>query len=116
LGGLKLLEFASEPLSWRRFAAPYGGSAWLKPDAFMRMAVGDYERGAFLELDRDTESLPTLTRQLTAYRHYWESGREQTRRGYFPRFVLAVPDEVRKAAVVGSAAGSQPRRGRCFGS
>lgn len=106
-GPAELLEFTTEPACWRRFASPYGGTGWLKPDAFIRVALGDYECGAFLELDRDTESAPTLGRKLATYRRYWESGREQARRGYFPHVVVAVPDEARKAVAV-ELCGRQP--------
>lgn len=99
-GQADLLEFTAEPLCWRRFPSPHGGLLWLKPDAFVRVQAGDYERGAFIELDRATESIPTLGRKLALYRRYWESGREHVRRGYFPRVVLAVPTESRRAAGV----------------
>lgn len=99
-GQAELLEFTAEPACWRRFASPYGGALWLKPDAFARLIASGYERGAFIELDRATESVPTLGRKLALYRRYWESGREHARRGYFPRVVLAVPTEARKAAAV----------------
>lgn len=99
-GADELLDFEAEPLSWRRYTSPYGGASILKPDAFCRVAVGDFERGAFVEIDRATESRSTLATKLRAYRTFWETGREQERRGYFPRVVFAVPDEDRKEAVV----------------
>lgn len=97
---VELLDFDAEPLSWRRFASPYGGTQFLKPDAFARLGVGDFERGAFIEIDRATEGRSALIRKLRVYRLYWETGREQVRRGYFPRVVFAVPDEDRKAGLV----------------
>jgi hypothetical protein len=96
----ELLEFDAEPYCWRRFAAPLGGVAWLKPDAFARLLVGEFERGAFVEIDRDTESPSTLKRKLASYRHYWETGREQERRGYFPEVVWSVPSEARKQVLI----------------
>jgi hypothetical protein len=98
-GDVDLLDFDAEPLSWRRYAAPFGGTRTLKPDAFVRLGIGDIERGAFVEIDRDTESRPTLAKKLRAYRQFWETGREQHRRGYFPSVVFAVPDEDRKAVL-----------------
>jgi hypothetical protein len=103
-GGCRLLEFAAEPLSWRHFSAPYGGTAILKPDAFVRLRTGDYERGAFVEVDRATESAAVLRRKCCVYRRYWETGREQERRGYFPDVVFAVPDETRREVVLDVAA------------
>ncbi|MDX6608573.1 MAG: hypothetical protein QOF85_498 [Solirubrobacterales bacterium] len=99
-GDADLLDFDAEPLAWRRYASPFGGTRTLKPDAFVRLGVGRIERGAFVEIDRDTESRPTLAKKLRAYRHYWETGREQERRGYFPRVVFAVPSEERKAVLI----------------
>jgi hypothetical protein len=99
-GRCELLEFAAEPLSWRRYAAPHAGYAQLKPDAFVRLAVGAFERGAFVEVDCATEGVGALTRKCRSYRRYWESGREQERRGYFPQVVFAVPDEQRKTVLV----------------
>jgi hypothetical protein len=99
-GAANLLDFDTEPLSWRRFASPYGGTQFLKPDAFARVGIGDFERGAFIEIDRATESRSALTGKLRTYRLYWEMGREQGRRGYFPRVVFAVPDNDRKTVLV----------------
>jgi len=98
-GASEVLSFEAEPQSWRRFTGPHGTAAYVKPDAAVRLAVGEFERGAFVEIDRATEARPTLTRKCTAYRRYWEAGREQARFGYFPRVVFAVPTEARKAAV-----------------
>jgi len=99
-GACELLDFDTEPLSWRRYASPYGGVSVLKPDAFVRVAAGDFERGSFVEVDRATESRSTLSTKLRAYRTFWETGREQARFGYFPRVVFAVPDEGRKDVLV----------------
>jgi hypothetical protein len=99
-GQLELLAFDAEPLSWRRFAAPGGGFLTLKPDAFARLAVDEYEHAYFVEIDRATESLPTIGRKLALYRNYWKTGREQHRlRGLFPRVLFVVPDEAREAAI-----------------
>lgn len=99
-GAVEVLDFDSEPLCWRRFVSAHGGTAYLKPDIFARLGVGKVERAAFVEIDRDTESRSTLTVKLRAYRQFWESGREQERRGYFPRVVFAVPTEERKSVLV----------------
>lgn len=99
-GTCELLTFEAEPLSWRRFTAPHGGVSFVKPDAAVRLGLGEFERGAYMEMDRGTEALTTIARKCTAYRRYWESGREQARHGYFPRVVFAVPTEARKAAIV----------------
>jgi hypothetical protein len=97
---IDLLDFDAEPLSWRRYASPYGGTQTLKPDVFVRLGVAGVERGSFVEIDRSTESRPTLAKKLRVYRTFWETGREQHRRGYYPSVVFAVPDEDRKAALL----------------
>lgn len=106
-GAGELLDFDAEPLCWRRYASPYGGTSTLKPDAFARVGIGEFERGAFIEIDRATETASTIAGKLRAYRRYWDTGREQQRRGYFPRVVFAVPDEARKAVLVDRCA-AQP--------
>jgi hypothetical protein len=95
-GAGDLLDFDAEPLCWRRYSSAYGSTIILKPDAFTRIGVGEFERGAFIEVDRATEARSTMVRKLRAYRQFWETGREQQRRGYFPRVVFAVPDAARK--------------------
>lgn len=104
-GAVEVLDFDAEPVSWRRYVSAHGGTAFVKPDAFTRVGVGEVERAAFLEIDRATEARSTLAVKLRAYRQYWETGREQERRGYFPRVVFAVPDEDRKALLVDLFAG-----------
>lgn len=104
-GDCELLDFDPEPLSWRRYVSAHGGTAYLKPDAFVRLGVGEIERAAFVEIDRATEARSTLAVKLRAYRQFWETGREQERRGYFPKVVFAVPSEERKAVLVDLFAG-----------
>ncbi|MGN6588370.1 MAG: replication-relaxation family protein [Solirubrobacterales bacterium] len=99
-GSVEVLDFDAEPVAWRRYTSAHGGTAYVKPDAFCRVGLGEIERAAFVEIDRATESRSTLTVKLRAYRQYWETGREQERRGYFPKVVFAVPDEDRKAVLV----------------
>lgn len=59
-----LLDFQTEPSCWRSFTGPGGGRAVLKPDAEAVMQVGRFEDRWFLEVDRATESRPTLDRKL----------------------------------------------------
>lgn len=97
---LELLEFWAEPLCWRRFTGIGGARTVLKPDAFARVGVGEFEHLSFIEVDRATESAPTIARKLAVYRRYFQTGREQERFGAFPRVVFLVPDEERKAVLV----------------
>lgn len=97
---LEVLDFWAEPLCWRRFTGIGGARVVLKPDAFVRLGVGQYEQASFVEVDRATQSGPTIARKLTVYRRYWQTGREQERFGVFPKVVFLVPSEARKEALV----------------
>jgi hypothetical protein len=99
-GEVELLDFAAEPACWRSFASLAGAPLVLKPDAFVRLGVGDYEDRWFLEIDRGTEAPVTLARKCDLYRHYWQRGAEQQRHGVFPKVLFTVPDEDRKSVVV----------------
>jgi Replication-relaxation len=107
-GALELLAFDAEPLCWRSFAGVGGGRVWLKPDAFVRVGLGDFEDNYFVELDRATQSGPTIARKLRTYQRYFETGREQERHGVFPRVLFVVPSETRKAALSELAAAQPP--------
>lgn len=106
-GSLELLDFWAEPLCWRRFTGIGGGRVVLKPDAFARLGVGQYEHAYFVEVDRATQSGPTVARKLTQYRRYWQTGKEQERFGLFPKVLILVPSEARKEALV-EVCGAQP--------
>jgi hypothetical protein len=98
-GRAELLDFASEPQCWRRFSGMAGQIITLKPDAFVRLGVSGYEVSAFLEMDLDSESLPTISRKLGVYVAYWRSGTEQHRHGVMPKTWWLVPNAARLAAI-----------------
>lgn len=98
-GNAELLVFTSEPRCWRPFAGLAGQAVILKPDAYVRLGVGEYEISAFLEVDLDSESLPTIARKMAAYVAYWRSGIEQQHFGIFPKTWWLVPDAARLAAI-----------------
>jgi len=104
---LDILDFWAEPLCWRRFTGIGGGQVALKPDAFVRVGLGKYEHASFVEVDRATQSGPTIARKLTLYRRYWQTGKEQERLGVFPKVVVLVPSEARKEVLV-EVCGAQP--------
>ncbi len=92
----ELLAFDAEPACWRSYAAPHGGIATLRPDAFARTASGDYEHASFIEVDLSTESLTTVGSKCRSYIAYRHSGQEQRLLGTFPRVVWVVPN-IRRA-------------------
>ena len=106
---LNLLDFDGEPLCWRVYAGLSGGRSVLKPDAFVRVAAGGFEHLAFIEVDRATQSAPTIARKLAGYRRYAQTGREQYRWSVFPRVLLLAPNEQRKQVLVDVAA-AQPEQ------
>jgi hypothetical protein len=94
-GACQLEEFRAEPGCWRWFPGLAGGRQVLKPDAYVRLGIGEFELTAFIEQDMDTESLPTIARKLAVYIDYWRSGTEQHKHGVFPRVWWLVPDITR---------------------
>jgi Replication-relaxation len=85
-GRLELLERNAEPACWRSYAGIGGfASSQLKPDSFVRFAVGDYEYSVFIEIDMGTEGSRTIQRKLGGYLSYHRLGIEQERFGVFPK-------------------------------
>ena len=99
---IELVVVAPEPDSWRHYSDGYGNTETLKPDLFAVTAEGDYEDHWFIEVDRDTESLPTVLGQCEQYERYRRSGSEQATTGLFPRVLWLVPDEHRAARLIES--------------
>ncbi|OLT23175.1 hypothetical protein BJF78_07345 [Pseudonocardia sp. CNS-139] len=101
-GEVELLDFEPEPRAWRTFSGPAGQALPVKPDAFVAVAVGEYEQRAFVEVDLGTESLPTIRRKCRRYLDYWRSGSEQQRHGVFPRvwWLAATERRLRRLAEV----------------
>jgi hypothetical protein len=92
-------ELRAEPGAWRWFSGIGGGRRTLKPDAYARLAVGEYVLSHFIEIDQATESLPTITRKCQVYIDYWRSGQEQHTHGVFPRIWWLVPNTARLNAI-----------------
>jgi hypothetical protein len=94
-GRLEVLEHQAEPRCWRDFAA-VGGRRVVRPDSFVALGSGEYELRWFVEVDRASESLPTILRKCQLYADYYQSGVEQVKHGgVFPRVCWSVPDERR---------------------
>lgn len=106
-GDIELLEFVGEPACWRGFVGPAGDHVRLKPDAFVRLAKGEDEHLAFVEVDLATESPRALDRKLDRYTQYVRTGGERERWGVLPAVVWLVPDD-RRMEVVADAFGRQP--------
>jgi len=94
-GTLELLAFETEPACWRSFNAVLGTAQMLKPDAHVRVGVGDYEYASFVEVDCGTEGKGALLRKAHVYLSYYRSGREQAQQGLFPKVVWIAATENR---------------------
>ena len=92
-------ELRGEPGCWRWFSGVGGGQRALKPDAFLRVSVEEYELAAFIEVDLASESLPTVARKCAVYIDYWRSGAEQRLHDFFPRVWWLVPHARRLQAI-----------------
>jgi hypothetical protein len=89
---IRLLHFAAEPASWYR--SPRGV---LKPDAWTVYETAEWEDHWWLEVDRATESLPTLDRKLAQYVAFAANGQPGPL-GVTPRVLLTVPNAARLTA------------------
>lgn len=97
-GQLMVAKVEMEPRCWRPFTGLGGSRDILKPDLMAVTATSrdaEYEDHWFVEVDRGTESLPTLIRQCQAYETYRRTGTGQAESGVFPLIVWVVPDTTR---------------------
>ena len=113
-GQLQVLEFETEPNCWRSFHGAGGEVVVVKPDAFVRLGIGEYEEHVFVEADRGTESTRALDIKFDRYRLYWASGREQAAHDVFPRVVWLVPNAKRYSQLVDVAARQPTESWRLF--
>jgi hypothetical protein len=93
-GSFDLLEIETEPACWRVHGG-LAGRQTLRPDLFVSLGVGAYERRYFIEVDRGTEHLPALLRKCHSYDSYYRTGTEQATHGVFPKVAWIVPDHRR---------------------
>lgn len=94
-GRVEVLAFDAEPACWRRYTRLGGVAGVLKPDAFVRLGLGEFEDAIFVEVDLGTERRGQLLRQHKAYSEYFRAGVEQARTGIFPGVLWIVPDAKR---------------------
>lgn len=91
---LALAHFVAEPATWY----PDGQGSVIKPDAYARVQAGVVEDCWWIEVDRATESIPALRRQLLAYVDFARRGGVGSD-GIMPRVLLTVPHDHRLVAV-----------------
>jgi len=94
-----VLAFDPEPACWRAYVGPYAAGLVLKPDAALKLGVGEYEVSWLLELDMATEALTTIERKARRHLEYHRSGEARRTHGVSPRVAWVVPDEQRAEAI-----------------
>jgi len=92
-------EFLTEPDCWRR-----RGSDLLKPDAYVMLAIGDFEHHAFVEVDLGTEAASTLLKKASTYERHFQAGVEQDQLGLFPQVLWLVDSPRRQAQIIATLA------------
>lgn len=97
---LTVPQFATESAAWW----PDGRAGVIKPDAYASIRRGDVEDCWWLEVDRATESLPTLKRKLTVYADFERTG-QLGPDDVVPRVLVTVPHDRRLADVRDLVAG-----------
>jgi hypothetical protein len=98
-GRADLLTFEAEPACWCTFSSLGSAALQLKPDAYVRLGIGDFERSAFIEMDMDSERTPAIQRKLHTFVAYWRTGLEQKQNGVFPLVLWLVPNEKRQHTI-----------------
>lgn len=86
-GVVELLGFEGEPAAWRSYTSATGAAVTVKPDAYIRLGLDEWEERCFVEVDLATEGRGALARKMRAYADYYKTGREQADDGVFPRVV-----------------------------
>lgn len=92
-GRFDLIDVWPEPTSWRSYLRSGAVREVLKPDLYAVLGSGDFEDHWFIEIDRATESLPTIIRKCSQYERYRRAGQEQQAIGVFPLVIWVLPDE-----------------------
>ncbi len=90
-----LAHFRAEPACWWQDST----GSWIKPDASACLETTDVTDSWAVEVDRATESLPTLSRKLAVYLELAEHGETGPDGDVLPRVLITVPDERRQADV-----------------
>ncbi len=113
-GRFELVAFESEPDCWRPLAGAYGRADTLKPDAFVRLGLGEFEECSFIEVDCGTTGRGALTRKCHRYVAYYQSGIEQAESGVFPRIVWLTTNQARVRLLVEVCASLAPEHWQLF--
>lgn len=92
--GMEVTAFDAEAAAWM----PDGMGGWLKPDAYLQLSTPQFVDHWWAEVDRATESLPTLARQLDSYLDFYRRG-QLGPSGVMPRVLVSTITEQRRDAI-----------------
>jgi Replication-relaxation len=93
-GGFRVAAFVTEPATWW----PIGNGGHLRPDAYTALAVPTHRDVWWLEIDRDTESIPRLRDKLRDYLDHATYGGTGPD-GAPPRVLVTAPTPKRCAVI-----------------
>jgi hypothetical protein len=94
-GAAELVTFAAEPGSWW----PDGRGGRLKPDAYLTAKGYGHMDHWWVEVDRATESLPTLRNKFKVYLEFYQRGGVGPGT-IMPRVLVTVPHKKRLSDIV----------------
>lgn len=89
-----VVVFAAEPASWW----PNGLGGYVKPDAYVVLALGPVRDHWWVEVDLATESLPTMKRKLSTYLNFVARG-QLGPQGVVPRVLVSTVTTERRDAI-----------------
>ncbi len=98
-GVAEIIAFDPEPVCWRPYTGPWASRLVLKPDAYLKLGVGEYAHSWLIERDMATESLATIERKAQRHLDYYRSGQEQRTKRVAARVAWIAPDEQRARAI-----------------
>ncbi len=104
-GLVEVLVFDPEPACWRPYPGPYGARLTAKPDAYLRLGVGEFELSWFIEMDLASEARVTLETKARVYIDLYRAGVIQASDGVFPRVAWIAPDTARAEVIREALAG-----------
>ena len=96
---MKLGSITVEPNCWRSYIKG-GKQISLRPDLYAETVSGKYEDHWFIEMDLDTEGMPTIIEKCSRYFEYYLTNKEQESAKIFPVVLWIVPSETRKQKMV----------------
>lgn len=96
---LSVEKFSFEPQCWRNYTTLVYSNKTLKPDAFTKVVLQEFEDSYFIEVDNSTEHLGRIIAKCKQYITYFNTGIEQRETEIFPFVLWIVPSDKRKETI-----------------